>query len=65
MFLLVATFFMYAGLTSLIKNPINATEATQGFILTTEGRLIKILAPCNANSLDYTSEGVTDATDDD
>lgn len=64
MFLLVGTFFMYAGLTSLIKNPINATEATQGFILTTEGRLIKILA-CNANSLDYTSEGVTDATDDD
>ncbi len=45
-----------------LKSPINAPEAMKGFILTTERRLIKILAPCNAtaNKEDYicqTSEG--------
>ncbi len=48
-FLLAGTSFMCAGLTSFIKNPINTTEAMQSFELTTERRLIKILAPCNAN----------------
>lgn len=45
-----------------LKSPINSTEATKGFILTTERRLIKISAPSNAtaNKEDYicrTSEG--------
>lgn len=61
MFLLMGTFFMYTGLTSFIKNPINTKEAMQGFISTSDRRLIKILAPCNANSCSYKS----DATDDD
>lgn len=37
-----------------LKSPINATEAMQGFILTTERRLIKILAPRHVITEDYT-----------